>query len=81
MKKKYKVYPAYIHSINDNDIHYIPFFKLCRLYGVNPAECLDMSRPDNIYGMTEEAQSNLIPLRVCLHSHQYETIKNQLKQN
>jgi hypothetical protein len=39
--KKYAVYPGYIVSKNDHDRHYISFDELCRLYKVNPAECVN----------------------------------------
>lgn len=42
--RKYAVVPAYVHSRNDGDKHYIGFIDLCALYGVNPAECIDCSR-------------------------------------
>lgn len=37
---KYAVYPGYMVSRVDKDVHYITAEMLMRLYGVDPAECL-----------------------------------------
>lgn len=38
--KKYMVYPGWIPSANDGDMHYISSQDLIRLYGVNRNECI-----------------------------------------
>lgn len=48
MKKKYAVWPREVVSKYDGDVHYISFLKLCRLYGVNPSECLDMTKEEDL---------------------------------
>lgn len=58
--RKYAVVPAYVHSKNDMDRHYIAFLDLCMLYGVNPAECIDCSR---VLGGAEPERFNLPILR------------------
>lgn len=40
--KRYKVFPGYIKSKNDETLHYISFLELCTLYKVNPKECVNM---------------------------------------
>lgn len=39
---KYAVYPGHVRSVNDDDTHFISFTQLCRLYGVNREECVNM---------------------------------------
>lgn len=48
MKTKFIVHPGYIVSTTDGDRHYISFTQLCRLYQVNPRDCVDAS---NTYAM------------------------------
>ena len=59
--KVYAVYPGEIHSKTDGDVHYLGFHRLCRLYNVNPATAVDMSRASARNAI--EDISNLIPLR------------------
>ena len=59
--KVYAVYPGEVKSKTDGDVHYLSFHRLCRLYGVNPAICVDMSR-ESARNAIEDI-SNLIPLR------------------
>lgn len=54
---KYAVYPGTTVSRNDGQRHYITFEQLVRLYGVNPRECIDCSRPTNGFKL-----DGLIPL-------------------
>jgi hypothetical protein len=42
--KRFAIHPGEIFSVNDGDRHYVGFRQLCGLYGVNPSECVDMSR-------------------------------------
>lgn len=44
--KNYLVKPGYIRSRSDGDEHYISFHQLCDLYGVSPAECLNLEMAD-----------------------------------
>lgn len=37
----YVLVPGYVTSKNDGDIHYINARRLRRLYGVDPAECIE----------------------------------------
>jgi hypothetical protein len=71
MTKKYLVIPGPMSSQYDNDIHYISFSQLCRLYGVNPAECVDGSRESQMLGRDT---SNLIVLRP-LYSGKYDSVR------
>ena len=59
--KKYAVYPGEVTSKTDGDVHNISFLRLCRLYNVSPAICVDMSR-ESARNAIEDV-SNLIPLR------------------
>lgn len=52
--KKYAVYPSYVISRNDGDRHFIGFLELCRLYGVNPAECVNMQNWTDPRGTSAE---------------------------
>jgi len=38
--KKYLVIPGYVKSETDGEEHYVSCSQLCRLYKVNPAECI-----------------------------------------
>jgi hypothetical protein len=42
MKKLYAVFPGHIMS-QDGDRHFLSFSRLCRLYQVDPGECVNMS--------------------------------------
>ncbi len=42
-KHRYLVYPGWVTSKNDGDMHYISYAVLCTLYGVNRERCLDAS--------------------------------------
>lgn len=57
---KYAVYPGNVRSQHDGDFHYIGFRQLCELYGVSPALCIDMSRPESRVGRD---LSKLVALR------------------
>lgn len=46
---KYLVRPGYVRSKSDGDEHYISFKQLCDLYGVNPAECMNLEMA-NMHG-------------------------------
>lgn len=35
------VHPGKVISRNDGDIHYITFNQLCKLYGLNPNDCIN----------------------------------------
>ena len=57
---RFAVYPGEIRSQRDGDIHHIGFARLCELYNVPPALCVDMSRPENRVGRD---MSKLVALR------------------
>jgi hypothetical protein len=57
--KRYAVHPGYVTSRNDGQDHYLGFMRLCQLYRVAPAECVDMSQEKNWRGMDV---SNLVRL-------------------
>ena len=57
--KVYAVYPGKVTSKTDGDVH--NFLRLCRLYNVNPATAVDMSRASARNAI--EDISNLISLR------------------
>ena len=59
--KVYAVYPGEVKSKTDGDVHYLSFHRLCRLYNVNPAQCVDMSRESARNAIIEDI-SSLIPL-------------------
>jgi hypothetical protein len=42
---KYAVYPGWVRSKDDNNEHYIDFNQLCRLYHVDPEECVMVIEP------------------------------------
>jgi len=44
--KKYAVYPGYIISMNDKQLHYITAYELMQLYKVSPDECVIVDRND-----------------------------------
>ena len=47
-KRKYAIHPGNIKGWSDNDVHFITFTQLIRLYKVNPNECIlwDLNRPE-----------------------------------
>ena len=57
---RFAVYPGGIRSQRDSNIHHIGFTRLCELYNVPPALCVDMSRPENRVGRD---LSKLVALR------------------
>lgn len=61
MCKKYAVYPGFIHSKNDWDVHYIGAEQLMYLYGVNPRECVVIRSPEDEYGLRDADLLTLVP--------------------
>lgn len=61
MKARFAVYPGTIRSQNDGDVHHIGFGRLCQLYGVPPALCVDMSREECHRGMDASGLIQLHP--------------------
>lgn len=59
--KKYIVYPTRVTSKNDRQRHFISFNQLCRLYKVDPKECVDATRRQDILGLRID---EFIPLHV-----------------
>lgn len=62
--KRYTVWPGYVRSASDGDRHYVGFLSLCRLYGVNPAECINVDGLRNVLGYSREFLDSLPQLRV-----------------
>jgi hypothetical protein len=44
------IYPGYITSKTDGQSHYIDYFTLIRLYNLNPCECFNASRREDLIG-------------------------------
>jgi hypothetical protein len=42
-EKRFVIHPGSVRSRHDGDVHFVGFLELARLYGVNPADCLDAS--------------------------------------
>lgn len=59
MLKNYVVYPGEIRSLNDNDVHFITYSTLIKLYKVNPHKCINY---DAINGYSHEDLKLLVPL-------------------
>ena len=57
---RFAVYPGEVQSQRDGDIHHIGFARLCELYNVPSALCVDMSRHGNRVGRD---LSKLVALR------------------
>lgn len=53
MEKKWIVVAAKVWSASDNQTHKITAQQLCKLYNVNPEECIlvDMERPQTMVGL------------------------------
>jgi len=51
MKRIFLVFPGHVKSINDGDIHYIGFAKLCNLYGVDITKCINADYYEGIRGV------------------------------
>lgn len=45
-RTKYVLCPGWVRSQNDGDRHYIQAWKLARLYGVPPEECITFDPPN-----------------------------------
>lgn len=58
---KYAVEPGYVESKNDNELHFISFHRLCKLYNVDPKECIDISKPENRHGLDMSKLKYLCP--------------------
>lgn len=58
---KYFVYPDRTMSKNDGDIHYISAKQLIDLYGVNPAECQIILKPEDERGYDTSKITRLRP--------------------
>ena len=43
---KFAVHPGHVQSKNDFEYHYISFRHLCRLFGVDPDDCIEWDRWD-----------------------------------
>jgi hypothetical protein len=44
-KRYYAIHPGFIESATDNDLHFIGFLDLVRLYQVDPKECIVWDEP------------------------------------
>ena len=62
MRKKYIVHPGKVFS-SDHDIHILGFRRLCDLYGVNPAECLNADSAMHTLGHDTSGMIHLYPDR------------------
>jgi hypothetical protein len=60
MKKLYAVFPGHIVA-RDGDRHFLSFSRLCRLYRVDPADCIDMSCPRATAGLRNTGLTVLHP--------------------
>lgn len=47
---RYAVYPGFVISNSDGQRHYISFKRLCELYQLNPAECIDATWEGQVRG-------------------------------
>jgi len=72
---RFAVYPGNVVSLNDGDVHYIGFRRLCELYKVQPDECVDATYPET---RQQYDLSKLIPLRPSRIGN-YNLPKNQPK--
>jgi len=61
-KKRYAVHPGYVDSANDGDTHFIGFRQLCSLYGIDPAECINMRADMAYHGLSRNDIHSLIAL-------------------
>lgn len=57
----YIVHPGWVKSQNDDDNHFIGFGQLCRLYHVNPRDCIDASNEHWAAGRDVEKFEHLYP--------------------
>jgi hypothetical protein len=58
--KPYAVHEGFITSKYDSELHFIPFSRLCHLYGVNPKEAINWVRDGR--GRRYEDYNHLYPL-------------------
>ena len=64
--KKYLIWPGYVRSQHDGQLHYITAPELIRLYGVAPHDCVVMPMEDSAAAANRRKQlaslHNLVPL-------------------
>lgn len=46
--KRYLLISGIINSISDNDEHYISAHRLCKLYRLNPRECIFANKEEDL---------------------------------
>lgn len=56
--KKYVVHPGWVKSQTDGDVHWVSFLALCRLYKVDPQNCIDASSEYSTTGRDLKAFEN-----------------------
>lgn len=75
--KKYAVAPGWVTSVNDGQRHWIGFGALTWLYGVNPAECIEV-KGEQERGWNDELRAHLIWLYPQRKYEDYESMKEEL---
>lgn len=75
--KKYAVVPGWVRSVNDGQRHWIGFGALTWLYGVNPAECVEVKDKQE-RGWNDELWAHLIWLYPQKRYEDYESMKEEL---
>ena len=61
-EKKYAVFSGHVISKNDGERHFIDNLQLCRLYGVNPKECVMVNSKFRTSYCDQTYIDSLIPL-------------------
>ena len=61
--KKYAVFSGHVTSKSDGEIHFISNHDLCRLYHVNPSDCVMVNPSYGVTGYSRVYIASLIPLR------------------
>jgi hypothetical protein len=61
--KKYIIYPGYVESKNDSEMHYIDANKLISLYNIKKSECIIINKESDKIGIVESNFIQLFPLR------------------
>jgi hypothetical protein len=61
--KKYIIYPGYVESKNDNEMHHIDADKLIELYRIKHSECIIIRNEKDKNGIMESNFIQLFPLR------------------
>ena len=72
----YVIHPGLVYSINDKEMHYINYSRLIELYCLNPRECINAERRENLAGLDKTQLKHIYPRR----DGRYPIFENRMKE-